>query len=325
MKSLTIILSDLLWIEILDKLTRRELVYLFTVSKKFRIICIETLKYQLSQRQPFRQDIDSLSIRDLQLSSRTPTSNRLLIMNNDFTEVIEEIIKVDDIVFATHYSELNIYFLIELKKSTEGNLQYYLHYGKLSLELYYGTGEIVKQTQLNSLKKIELKELENKNINFIYGNLYSIHNGTTRIEIYEDNFQFNYIKNIIENKLYFDCYFLRTSVQELKKQNIIFDNIKKTKFHFAEGKQFILLKSGILKIYKEYILIKEYKDINDFEIDFKNSLIIIVFNDGRCVRNYSILKDKRETNNDPKEEEILKKYFVKNIQITDNLHFAFVE
>ena len=92
-----------IWIIILNQLSRRDLVKLFSTSKKIKSLCIRVLQLQLSLRQPGRK---TDNIKDLQLSSRSKVvlpdnieyaSSRLFIVNT-YENYICEITSLDNIV-----------------------------------------------------------------------------------------------------------------------------------------------------------------------------------------------------------------------------------
>lgn len=280
------------WINILDNLTRKELVFLFSISKEFYQICVLTLKQQLQQRQPFRKNINSFSIRDLQLSSRTSTCNRLMIMNIDFTKVIKEIIEVDDVIFATrNYCKSNFYFLLDK--------DYYLHYGNP-----------------NSFKKIKLTEIENKNINsFTYQKLYfkqrilSFYN-------YPSNFIYDYdkkkdifsLRRITNNVHFYPSIIMNKNISAQDLKNI------SVRYYRGEYLLFVLFKNNILKVYQVEKLFEEYEYVNNFYVSFMDNNVFIIFNNGKCIeRNY-----KNETTT-----KILENYFVRDIQYSFPNYFVF--
>jgi len=98
-------------INILDKLERRDLVKLFVLSKEIYHLCIHVLKLQLSQRQPNR-DVENISLRDLQLSSRTPRTDRLFYVDYDlnFVEFIH-FDEVKNVVAINEFFGTTFYFL----------------------------------------------------------------------------------------------------------------------------------------------------------------------------------------------------------------------
>lgn len=113
-------------------LDRRELVKLFSVSKEFYRLCIEILNKQLSERQGYKK----LSIRDLQLSSRTLTSNRLFLYDYINNKIDKEIIEVDDVIeaFFDIVSKKQIFYLLDK--------DYILHIGELNDLIPYDVREI---------------------------------------------------------------------------------------------------------------------------------------------------------------------------------------